>query len=489
MHERARVRTYLIAAVLLAGCADQAVTTDEVEVGAEDDGGKADSEGQLSLRAGDTTVWVNQLVERRQNGIATQYVLRGKTSRNLEGGNAYIADDPFGDFVSNTPRTFEVSWSADYVQMLMDGTNQFIGLSLKHSNGKADSVTARVQVRPRVVSSSGSSKIYITAELTPVVMSGQIVYRLKAKTTVPNLGVVATSGVRTYTANGDQNFTIDLSRDQLFAKEPLVISATLVNGTAVQRRVSLGMSIKRFGLTTADAYDTWPHPTCVASRKTCLQGLGDSALDTGSCGEALDVLACQGQVGVRVDDVAFQAANTAAHARTGSADARADYAALAGTDRVEQLQGGLEQTIEAALEQQHGRWYLGAPARDAVMTKLVDGAIAAAYTHPFDLVEPHTAVPGNVASERQVAADALLAYLAQQDFAATEFRRSYEQLVTEYRAQHLASLKAFRETIVPEPYPGSTTNDVLIGDWLGTHTEITIDKATGEATNILVEID
>ncbi|HEY4178904.1 MAG TPA: hypothetical protein VGM90_18785 [Kofleriaceae bacterium] len=483
------MRTYLIAALLLGACADQAATTGEVEVSEDGDGGKADSAGELSLRAGDTTVWLTQQIERRAGANGTQYVLHGRASRNLTYGNAFIADDPFGDFEQKTARTFEVTWSDDYALMLTSGTNQFVGVEFTHSSSRPDNLTARVQLRPRVLSSSGSSKIYVTAELTPVVVSGETVWRLKAKTTVPNVGVVANSGARTYAATGDQNVTIDLQKDQLFSKEPLVITATLANGTTVQRRISLGLSVKRFGLTTADAYDTWPQPTCTTARTTCLRALGDSALDTASCGEALDVLACQGQVGVRVDDVAFQAANTAAHTRTGSADARADYAALAGADHVEQLQGSLEQTIQAALEQQQGRWYLGTPARDSVFTKLVDGAIASAYAHPVDLVEPHTAVPGNVDSERQVAADALLAYLAQQDYLRSEFGRSYDDLVIAYRAQHVASLKAFRETIVPELYPGSTTNDVLIGDWLGAHTEITIDKATGEATNVLVELD
>ncbi|CAN5842969.1 hypothetical protein BH11MYX2_BH11MYX2_27180 [soil metagenome] len=486
------MRTYVIAAVLLAGCADQASTpTDEISVGEDGDGGKADSAGELSLRTGDTTVWVRQLIERRTGENGPEYVLRGRTSRNVTDGNGYIIDDPFGDFATKSARTWELVWSPDYVRMLADGTNQFVGLNFAHSATRPDSLTLRAQIRPRIVSFTGSSKIYVTAELTPVVNSGETVYRLKGHTTGANNGVVLRSGTRAYETAivSSTEFTIDLAPDQLFAKEPLVLSASLANGTTVEKHLSLGLSVKNLGITAGDAYDRWPNPTCTAARKSCLQALGGIALDTASCGEARDVLSCQGQVGVRVDSASLAAATTAAHARTGSAEMRADYAALAGTDRVEMLQGGLEQTIEASLEQQSGRWYLGAPARDAKLTRLTDAAIAMVYAHPLDLVEPHTPVPGNVDSERQVAADALLAYLAQQDFVATEFGRSYDELVTAYRVQHVASLKAFRETIVPELYPGSTTSDVLVGDWLGTHTEITIEKATGTATNVLVEID
>jgi hypothetical protein len=490
LHRRARVRTYVIAAVLLVGCAEQAASTDEVEVGAEDDGGKADSDGQLSLRAGDTTVWVTQLIERRTTGVATQYVLEGKTSRNLEGGNAFVIDDPFGDFASSSPRTWEVAWSEDYVRMLADGTNQFVALNLKHSSGKADSVTARIQLRPRLTSISGSSKIYLTAELTPVVNNGATFYRLKGHTTSPNTGVIVRSGARTYatTAVSATEFTVDLQQDQLFAKEPLMLSASLATGT-VDKRASLGVAIKNFGLTTDDPYEKWPRPTCTSARKSCLVALGDSAFDTASCGAALEVLACSSTVGVHVDDIAFQAALTASHAKTGSAAARADYAALAGSDRVELLQGGAEEALNGALEALTNRWYLGTPARTTALTSATDAALADIYTRPLDYVEAHTPVPGSADSERQVAADALLLYLAQQDYLHSEFGRSYADLVVAYRAQHLASLKAFRETIVPEAYPGSTTSDVLIGDWLGAHTEVTIDKATGAATNVLVELD
>jgi hypothetical protein len=75
------------------------------------------------------------------------------------------------------------------------------------------------------------------------------------------------------------------------------------------------------------------------------------------------------------------------------------------------------------------------------------------------------------------------------DFPHTEFARSLEDLTHEFRAQHLASLRSFRETIVPEPYPGHPDWDVYIGDWLGCHTEIAIVRATGEVVQSLVMID
>lgn len=31
--------------------------------------------------------------------------------------------------------------------------------------------------------------------------------------------------------------------------------------------------------------------------------------------------------------------------------------------------------------------------------------------------------------------------------------------------------------------------DVIVGDWIGAYTEVTIDRASGLATNVYVEID
>jgi len=75
------------------------------------------------------------------------------------------------------------------------------------------------------------------------------------------------------------------------------------------------------------------------------------------------------------------------------------------------------------------------------------------------------------------------------DFVHSEFDRSLVALAHEFRAQHVASIRAFRETISAEPYPGSTVWDVYIGDWLGAHTEVTIERASGAVISTLVELD
>ncbi|MGC4117869.1 MAG: hypothetical protein QM765_25640 [Myxococcales bacterium] len=148
----------------------------------------------------------------------------------------------------------------------------------------------------------------------------------------------------------------------------------------------------------------------------------------------------------------MQAAIATGHTTTGSAAFRSDAVGLVGADRVEQLIGGAEQTLDDRVSNTISRWLLTPTARTKVLTSAVDGAIAEAYTRPLDLVEPSLPVLGNDASIRNAAADALLSELATFDFLNSEFARSYDQLVSEFRAQHVQSIREFRETNAIEPF-------------------------------------
>ena len=50
-------------------------------------------------------------------------------------------------------------------------------------------------------------------------------------------------------------------------------------------------------------------------------------------------------------------------------------------------------------------------------------------------------------------------------------------------------IKAVRDEVQPEPYPGQPTWDVYIDRWLGLHTEVAIERTTGVIKSVLVEID
>lgn len=75
------------------------------------------------------------------------------------------------------------------------------------------------------------------------------------------------------------------------------------------------------------------------------------------------------------------------------------------------------------------------------------------------------------------------------DFVHSEVARTLDDLTRQFRAQHVADIKTFRETVQPEPYPGQPTWDIYIDRWLGLHTEVAIERATGVIKSVLVEID
>ncbi len=482
----------LLASLLFAftACATTAdFATDEIEV---TDNTADVVGGELKLRTGETSVWVTKELVRREGANGPEVVLRGRASRNVTGGQSFVIDDPYGDFAKKTARTWEVVWPAHDIAGLLDGTNQFVRLDFVRSNGRPDALTVRAQVRPRLLSFAGSSKIYLTAELTPVISGGRTVYRLTGKTTGANASLVVTAGTQSLTdvqRLTNTEFQIDLEKEVVFDNAPVTITTILANGDAVTKTVHVGLSIKKLGLTSDDPYELWPRPACTAAKKACLQSLGDGALDLAACGEAIDVDACRGQVGVFVDDVAFLAALNDGHARTNTPAFKADAVGLVGADRADQFQYGAEQMVESKLQPLFGRWYLGATSRDAALGRAVDEGLVAAYARPMGFVDPHTPVPNNASATRQVAADALLEYLATQRFETTAFGRTYDQLVANYRAQHVASVRAFRETADIEPYSAVPNTDVLVGRWLDAYVEVSIDKATGTSSRVYLEID
>lgn len=486
------MRSFVLCAVLVAACAD-AGEADYGETEVSDLDGKADSATEVTVRAGETTLWVSKNVALRDGPNGREFVLRGRTSRTLTDGRGFIFDDVYGDFAQKSPRVFELTWPHSTARSLVDGVDQLIGMSFVHSSSRPDNLTARVVVRPRLGEFTGSSKIYLVAELQPVIVAGTVAYRINGRTYGANTGirlVVGNNDIGSVTRTDGERFTIDLDPNEaltLIARgsDLQVIADFTTGGVAKHGKLSLG--VKKLGMTSGDVETAWPPGVCAAATKSCLQALPNTALDLGTCGEAVKVNACANQVGVFVDDVSFQVKLGAAAAQLATPAARSDAIALAGSDRADQFLGAAEQTINGKLEGMFGRWFLGAAARDAQLDLAVTAGFDHAYAYPFDAVDAHVAVPGDAAAMRHVAADAILAELARMDFLHSEFARPLTGLVHQFRAQHVAAIKAFRETINAEPY--MISKDVYVGDWLGLYSEVVIDRASGNVESTLVEID
>ncbi len=465
-----------LACLLVAACA--APATDDVEVA----GDAAADAPDPSVRAGDTTLSVARAVARRGD----TFVLRGKTTRTLTGGNAFVNDDPYGAFAQVSPRVFEVAWQASEIRSLADGVDQFVALDFGSRH-----LTAHVVVRPRVGSLTGSSKVYVTAELTPVVVDGLVYYRLAGHTTEANSAISLRVDDReergVVTRLDGRAFVIDLPASraiELTAGQDLDVLASFPSG-GVQKHMKLGLAVKKLGMTTGDAYAVWPRPTCTAA--ACLAGLPGDGGDTGACGDAVHVLACQGTVGVTIDAAALQSTLHDADARIETL--RDDAVGLVGSARADAWLAGAHDDVQQDLEMAFGRWLVTPAARTRVLAATLEAGLDSAYARPLEVVPLAPVVPGDAAAMRQVAADAVLAKVAAMDFVDSEFGQTLEGLAHQFRAMHVASIRAFRETIAAEPYPGKPDEDVYIGEWLGTHVEVEVVRATGAVVSTLVELD
>lgn len=478
----------LCSSVVWPACATEPedAGTDEVTVDEED--GKADATSELSVRAGDTTLWVGKLLERRGNA----FVLRGKTSRNLEedGVRGYIFDDIYGDVTIKSARVFEVAFPVSQARIVADGTNLFTGIGFVHSASRPDHLTARITVRPRLGATHGSSTLALTAELTPVVEAGHTVYRVKGRSSKAIAKLATTMG--TTRLVDTTHFELDLEFDQLQTiagtGTELAVTATFTTGTTTSTIAApLSLAIKKLALTTGDVYELYPVPTCTDARKACLLALPDGALGTASCGEAIEVRACARTVGGAIDAAQITAAKALLEPKLNAL--ATDAIGLAGADRAGELAATVRSVIDGRLAHEAGAWLLSATARAKVLATATDVPVDEAYAYPLAFVDGHDPAPGDVAGSRQYAADALLGYLRTTDYEHSELGRSYLELTKVFRAQHVATLKAFREGAERVTFPAMPDIEYYVGDWIGLHTEVTLARSTGEATGVLVELD
>lgn len=276
-------------------CTDGDGTFDEVEVGGEVDG-KADAASELRVRAGDTTVWMAATLVRRVGDQGPEYALRGRTSRDLLGGNAYVFDDVYGEFGLRGPRSFDIRWVIrSNAAPLMQGWQQYASLDFAHSATRPDHLTARTIVRPRLDAFTGATSIYLVAELTPVVVDGRIVYRITGRSSRAITSVTAARpGAPLIARAVDANrFVVDLTQADADAIAGVAGADLTITIDGAVKRAHLGLAIKVLGLTTGDAYEVFPPPTCTAETQACLAALPPAATDLSSCGEAVLVRACR----------------------------------------------------------------------------------------------------------------------------------------------------------------------------------------------------
>jgi hypothetical protein len=483
------------AAAAAPGCAaEEDLATDEAELPDGDDG-KADGDTELRVRTGETTLWVDKSIVRETRDGSEWLVLDGRTSRNLTDGFGFVFDDPYGAFEIRSARTFDLRWSTTELASLLVGVNQYLRLQFVPSAGRPDSLTARVVARARMTDFSGSGS-YIFTDVTPVVSGGRSVMRVQGSATsdiqavTVELGGTQLSDVR---ITDPRHFQIDLLMDHAIAMVgsglELEVSVRTASGNRI-KRAKMALVVKKLGLTSADAYEVWPPPSCTDEVQACLEALPAGTTDLGSCGEAIEVNACGGATSVvSITDVEIVATLAQVDALLADpAGFAADAATIVGAGRVDQLVEGVHQTIEGHLEQLYGTVYPDAAERAAALQGAIDRGFDAGYAHPLDFVAALTPIPNDPVRAREIATDGLIAHLGAMDLTQTEYGRSLEELTRTYRSTYLTDLRYWRTEAVPEEIVGWPPY-LFIGRMFGSHTEISVTQSTGELASVLFEID
>jgi hypothetical protein len=267
----------------------------------------------------------------------------GRASRNLREVFSFVPDDAFGTAEADR-RDFRLTLARGHeANTLLSGLP--ILLRVQPQSGTPDTFFVQVVGAPRVRRGSGSSQVFVAADVVPVYLvdsaGAKLAYR--ATTTAPaaatgvtfQVGSATLSAVRT--ASG---WSVDFTYEQLTAalRLPLVVTAT-APGRSYAKTVELGVTLRSLDITTEDPYDHWPRQACGEAAHACVAA---DPVDLGGCGRYREVQACVFQVecertfgAVETQDAAVAAAQADFNAR---AQTGGQWARIAGT-RVFDLQG------------------------------------------------------------------------------------------------------------------------------------------------------
>lgn len=113
------------------------------------------------------------------------------------------------------------------------------------------------------------------------------------------------------------------------------------------------------------------------------------------------------------------------------------------------------------------------------------------FARPFSVIAPTAPVPGDLATARQVAVDALILELGQSHFETTEIGKAFDDLIAGGRqAGYLADIQGWRD---PQSAHVEVTESqgewTFVGGTFGLMTEIHVSRATGQAESVFIEID
>lgn len=279
------MRTLLFGLVVLLGACGPELTSEEDTL---DTTGADLSAAELKVATTGITLWLKPTFVKQNRDGRDFWILKGRTSVNLEGAMAFVPDDAFCTTTVLTARTFELQCDPrGEANTLMSGLPLFV--SLRQTNGT--NATAHFVVVPRFVDLKGASSIWVTEDLKPIYVANTgLMYR----------GKVSASGAVTATLNGvaaplakrsGTELNLDVTFDALMAGA-LGSGAVFTLGTET-KTAGITLAVTQLELKrTDDAYATWPTPfSCSVQAQACLNA-SPTAADFEACGTYRQVSRC-----------------------------------------------------------------------------------------------------------------------------------------------------------------------------------------------------
>ena len=284
------------------GPSDLTETADETVT----DDGLALTTTELKVATAGITVWLRPYAVKAVRNARTVWILRGRTSVNLESAFSYVPDDAFCQTNVLSARTFEIVIAVDSsseTNTLLSGLPLFVRLV---QPGAKES-TLKFVLEPRFVDPTGTTKIWLNTELKPIFVAGVgLTYRGKLRATGAVAGVVGGAAARLSKRAGSEDFNVDVGYDQL-STAALGSGAQFtldLDGAPYTKRAAVAFGVNDLDLQrTPDAYQTWPSLTCTAAVQACL----NTAADYEACGSYRQVTRCNipsnlPQLGLSPDD-------------------------------------------------------------------------------------------------------------------------------------------------------------------------------------------
>jgi len=249
-----RLVVSVLGAVVVAGCGVGVAEDDGASVEAAQD----ELSTTRSAKASGLTVWLDKDVSPVERGGATVWVLRGHASGDLTGAFSFICDDALGAATLTDARTFEIAFEWRDFEVALAPRSVYLSLT---TAARRD-YYATYSVAPRLTTFSGSSSIWVDANLVPHAEADGLHW----------VGAFTTSKAAT-AANVYNDIDTDPGVTQLAPKSwdyawpntsqmlsmpmggaPLFFRADFANGTSVTKRAQVVVSVPALSLSTQAPY-------------------------------------------------------------------------------------------------------------------------------------------------------------------------------------------------------------------------------------------